>query len=121
MGIGMADTKELYTEHATHPAAPGSFPSIPKFLFRGKIIDVVQVNQRRWLEESCGLKILIDPILFWLVASQYFKNSLASLLSPFSSIEHYVLFGKTTAVNGHCSIDKLRSQSRCLSFHLSSN
>ena len=33
-------------------AAPGLIPSIPKKNFRGKIIDVGEVNQLRWLEES---------------------------------------------------------------------
>ena len=28
------------------------FPAFPKFFQKGKIIDVAQVNQRRWLEES---------------------------------------------------------------------
>ena len=32
------------------PTSPGSFPSIQKN-FRGKIIDVSEVNQRCWLEE----------------------------------------------------------------------
>ena len=37
---------------ASYPAAPGSIPSVPKSFCRGKIIDVAEVNQRGWLEES---------------------------------------------------------------------
>ena len=33
------------------PAAPGLFPSIPKIFLEEKIINVDEVNQRRWLEE----------------------------------------------------------------------
>ena len=40
---------------ASHPAAPGSIPRIPE------IIDIAEVNQRCWLEES-GLKMLLEPI-----------------------------------------------------------
>ena len=38
------------TEHilASHPAAPGSIPSVPEF-FSGEIIDVAEVNQQCWL------------------------------------------------------------------------
>ena len=48
---------------ATHPAAPGLIPSIPQKNFKGKIIDVAEVNQQHRLEESGqGLKMLIEPI-----------------------------------------------------------
>ena len=33
------------------PAAPGSIPSVPP-KDRGKIIDVAEVNQRHWLDQS---------------------------------------------------------------------
>ena len=36
---------------ASHPAAPGLISSIPKKYFSGKLIDVAEVNQWRWLEE----------------------------------------------------------------------
>ena len=35
---------------ASHPAALGSIPSVPKIFMR-KIIDVAEVNQWHWLEE----------------------------------------------------------------------
>ena len=37
---------------AFHPAALDSIPSIPPKNFRGKVIDVAEVNQRHWVEES---------------------------------------------------------------------
>ena len=37
---------------ASHLAAPGLITSIHKKKFRGKIIDVAEVNQWRWLGES---------------------------------------------------------------------
>ena len=37
---------------ASHVAAPGSSPSIPKILSEEKIIYVADVNQWHWLEES---------------------------------------------------------------------
>ena len=37
---------------ASHPAAPGSIPTIPPQKIGGKIIHVAEVNQRRWQQES---------------------------------------------------------------------
>ena len=34
------------------PAAPGLNPSVPEIFSEKKIIDVAEVNQQRWLEES---------------------------------------------------------------------
>ena len=39
------------TKVASQQAPPGSIPSVPDF-FRRKIINVAEVNQRRWSEES---------------------------------------------------------------------
>ena len=36
----------------TDQAAPGLIPSVPPKNFRGKIVDVIEVYQRRCLEES---------------------------------------------------------------------
>ena len=46
------------------PAAPGSNPSVTD----------AEVNQRRWLEESGQLKMLIKPIKYCLVVSWHYKK-----------------------------------------------
>ena len=52
---------------------------LPGFEFKhspifSKIIDIAEVNQWHWSVDS-GLKMLIQPILHWLVASQYYKKN----------------------------------------------
>ena len=38
-------------------------------------MDVAEVNQGAgWSKVDSGLKMLIEPIYFWLVASQYYKK-----------------------------------------------
>ena len=37
---------------ASHPTAPGSIPGIPKKNSEEKNINVPEVNQQRWLEET---------------------------------------------------------------------
>ena len=48
---------------ASHPAAPGSIPSITKKNFRGNIINVAEINQWHWLEESEQWLENVDRVL----------------------------------------------------------
>ena len=64
---------------ASHPTAPGSIPQHSQNFFRGKIINVGEVNQGTGLRKlDSGLKMLIKPISLWLAASQFYKNTLHS-------------------------------------------
>ena len=60
-----------------HPdtAALGSIPLLPEMFSEEKIIDVLRlINGAGKRRVDSGLNILIKPILFWLVASQYYKK-----------------------------------------------
>ena len=60
---------------ASHPTAPGSIPCITKN-FRGKNLSMTLkiINGTGWRKLDSGLKMLIELILFWRVASQFYKN-----------------------------------------------
>ena len=63
---GKHSTKVL----ASHPTAPGLIPSVPTKKFRGKIINVAEVNQRRWLEESGQWQENVDQTHLVLVSGK---------------------------------------------------
>ena len=69
----------MVSKLASHPTAPGSIPQHSQIFFRGKIINVGEVNQGTGLRKlDSGLKMLIKPISLWLAASQFYKNTLHS-------------------------------------------
>ena len=66
----MAGGKHSTEVLACHPADPGSIPSVPPKKFRGKIINVAEVNQRRWLEESGQWQENVDQTHLVLVSGK---------------------------------------------------
>ena len=63
------------------PAAPGLILGVPKNFS----LDVAEINWRQCLEQwTKGLIMSFEPILYWLVASWYYKKE-AHLVSIFSA------------------------------------
>ena len=59
---------------ASHPAAPGSNPSITKKISEEKVSMLLRlINGTGYRKVDSGLKTLIKLIYFWLVASKYYK------------------------------------------------
>ena len=65
---------------ASKPSCPGFYSQCSQNSFRGKNVDVaVLIDGAAWRKVDSSLKMSIEHIWYWLVASQYYKKSFYSV------------------------------------------